>query len=48
MTSGGWIDFLFFLIVYRKSTTYSIKKGTDFALEVKKEATDITSDMLQS
>lgn len=42
------IELLYFFVFCRKSTSYSIKKGTDFALEVKKEATDITADMLQS
>lgn len=36
------------LVDKQKSTSYSIKKGPDFSLEIKKEATDITSDMLQS
>lgn len=32
---------------YRKSTSYKVTKGPEFALEVKKEATDITYEMLQ-
>lgn len=33
---------------HRKTTTYSVSKGPDFSLQVKKEATDITTDMLLS
>ncbi|KAI7900594.1 tRNA synthetases class II core domain (F)-domain-containing protein [Cokeromyces recurvatus] len=36
------------LIDKQKFTSYQISKGPDFSLEVKKEATDITLEMLQS
>ncbi|KAL7320905.1 Phenylalanyl-tRNA synthetase, beta subunit, cytoplasmic [Mucor circinelloides] len=36
------------LIDKQKTTTYSVSKGPDFSLQVKKEATDITTDMLLS
>ncbi|KAI9323528.1 tRNA synthetases class II core domain (F)-domain-containing protein [Dichotomocladium elegans] len=36
------------LVEKQKSTSYKITKGKEFALEVKKEATDITFEMLQS
>jgi hypothetical protein len=32
---------------YRKVFAYSVSKGTDFSLEIKKEATDVTYEMLQ-
>ncbi|KAG1175617.1 hypothetical protein G6F70_003957 [Rhizopus microsporus] len=36
------------LIDKQKLTTYSVSKGPEFSLEIKKEATDITVEMLQS
>lgn len=36
------------LFYIRKTTTYSVSKGPDFSLTVKKEATDITYEMIQS
>lgn len=42
------LKFFSFFFKRRKSTTYSVSKGPDFSLEVKKEATDITFEMIQS
>ncbi|KAI7879901.1 hypothetical protein K492DRAFT_207947 [Lichtheimia hyalospora FSU 10163] len=36
------------LVEKQKTTSYKVTKGPEFALEVKKEATDITYEMLQS
>ncbi|KAI8061109.1 tRNA synthetases class II core domain (F)-domain-containing protein [Gongronella butleri] len=36
------------LVDKQKLTTYKVTKGPEFALEIKKEATDITYEMLQS
>ncbi|KAI9279006.1 tRNA synthetases class II core domain (F)-domain-containing protein [Phascolomyces articulosus] len=36
------------LVEKQKVTTYKVSKGPQFALEIKKEATDITAEMLQS
>lgn len=41
-------EFSLSLYYCRKTTTYSVSKGLDFSLQVKKEATDITTDMLLS
>lgn len=34
-------------MAYRKVFAYSVAKGPEFSLEVKKEATDVTYEMLQ-